>query len=88
MDIYQSARLVGASGNLQKNKGVMFTGAAGNTCDVRVKGLSAGDGDSQTGWVTSTIRLTIAGSLENAPIILPIAVYGATLGTGSLYELN
>jgi hypothetical protein len=50
--------------------------------------VSAGDGDSQTGWVTSTIRLTIAGSLENAPIILPIAVYGATLGTGSLYELN
>lgn len=88
MDIYQSARLVGASGFLQKNKGVMFTGVAGNTCDIQVRGLSAGDGAAQTGWVTSTIRLTIVANAANDPIILPIAVYGATLGTGSLYELN
>ena len=83
---YKSARIVGASGNLQKNKGVLFQGSNGNTCDVRVKGVSAGTGPDQTGWITSTVRLTIP--TTNDFVILPVTVFGATLGTGTLYELN
>lgn len=80
MDIYQSARLVGASGNLRKNKGVMLVGVSGNGCQLRVNGLSGGN------WVTSTVGLTL--TTGNNLTIFPIPVYGVTLGNGQLFELN
>lgn len=79
MDIYQNARLITSSGNLKKNKGVMLVGVSGNGCQLRVNGLSGSN------WVTSTVGLT----LTNNPVqIVPVVVYGVTLGTGQLFELN
>jgi hypothetical protein len=77
---YKSARLVGASGKLQKNKGVMFIGTNNQTCTLGFKGLSGGN------WVDSSVTLTL--TTTQLSIIIPVQVYGATLGTGSLFELN
>ena len=77
---YKSARLIGASGKLQKNKGVMFVGADTNTCKLQFKGLSGGN------WVDSTATLTL--TTAELSIIIPVQVYGVTLGAGSVFELN
>ena len=77
---YKSARLIGASGKLQKNKGVMFVGADTNTCKLQFKGLSGGN------WVDSTATLTL--TTAELSIIIPVQVYGCTLTSGSLFELN
>lgn len=79
MDIYKSARQVTASGSLQKNKGVMLVGAAGDGCQLRLKGLSLGN------WVNYTAGLTLGAAGAQ---IIPVQVYGVTLGTGALFELN
>ena len=79
MDIYKSARLIGASGNLKKNKGVMFVGVSGSACQLRVNGLSGSD------WVTSTAGVTLTGQ---SVMVIPVSVYGVTLGSGQLFELN
>jgi hypothetical protein len=77
---YKSARLIGASGKLQKNKGVMFVGDDTNTCKLQFKGLSGGN------WVDSTATLTL--TTAQLSVIIPIQVYGCTLTSGSLFELN
>jgi hypothetical protein len=77
---YKSARLIGASGKLQKNKGVMFVGASTNTCQLQFKGLSGGN------WVDSSATLTLTAS--QLSVIIPVQVYGCTLTSGSLFELN
>jgi hypothetical protein len=77
---YKSARLVGASGKLNKNKGVMFIGADGNSTTLGFKGLSGGN------WVDSTATLTLTTGQRS--VIIPVSVYGVTLGTGSVFELN
>lgn len=78
---YKSARLIGASGKLQKNKGVMFVStSAGQNCTLGFKGLSGGN------WVDSTALLTSA--TGQLCIIVPVQVYGVTLGSGSVFELN
>ena len=79
-NLYQSARLVGASGLLKKNKGIMLVGIGGNACQLRFRGLSGGS------WIESTAGLTL-GTTESVAII-PVAVYGVTLGSGSVFELN
>jgi hypothetical protein len=76
---YKSARLIGASGKLQKNKGVMVVGTSSNV-QLRFRGLSGGN------WVESST--TVNGSADNAVIIVPIQVYGVTLSAGSVFELN
>lgn len=77
---YKSARLIGASGKLQKNKGVMFIGTTNQTCTLGFKGLSGGN------WVDSSVTLTLSdGDLS---IIIPVQVYGVTLNAGSVFELN
>ena len=79
-DQYNSARRVGASGLLKKNKGIMLAGKSGDACQARLRGLSGGD------WVTSTVGITLGAS---EIIILPIQVYGVTLGSGgAVFELN
>jgi len=77
---YKSARLIGASGKLQKNKGVMFIGGNGNACTLGFKGLSGGN------WVDSSVTLTL--TTAELSIIIPVQVYGCTLTSGSLFELN
>ena len=77
---YKSARLIGASGKLQKNKGVMFIGGNNNTCTLGFKGLSGGN------WVDSSVTLTL--TTAELSIIIPVQVYGVTLGAGSVFELN
>ena len=77
---YKSARLIGASGKLQKNKGVMLVGASGENCQLQFKGLSGGN------WVDSSAGLTLATGQICA--IIPVQTYGCTLGTGKLFELN
>ena len=77
---YKSARLVSASGRLNKNKGVMFIGADGNNTILGFKGLSGGN------WVDSTVTLTLTTGQRS--VIIPVSVYGVTLGTGSVFELN
>jgi len=76
---YKSARLIGASGLLNKNKGIMVVGTGGSV-SVRLRGLSGGN------WVTST---TTVQSTTSCPVtIVPIQVYGVTLSAGDVYELN
>jgi hypothetical protein len=77
---YKSARLIGASGKLQKNKGVMLVGAAGENCQLQFKGLSGGS------WVDSFTTLTLGTAQLYA--IIPVQTYGCTLATGKLFELN
>lgn len=79
MDIYKNARQVTVSGPLQKNKGVMLVGAAGDGCQLRFKGLSLGN------WIDYSAGLTLA---TVGAQIIPVQVYGVTLGTGRLFELN
>ena len=76
---YKSARLIGASGKLQKNKGVMVVGSP-SSVQLRFRGLSGGN------WVESST--TVIGSADTIVIIVPIQVYGVTLSTGSVFELN
>lgn len=77
---YKSARLIGASGKLQKNKGVMLVGAANDNCQLQFKGLSGGN------WVDSFTTLTLGTAQLYA--IIPVQVYGCTLASGKLFELN
>ena len=77
---YKSARLIGASGKLQKNKGVMLVGIATEGCQLQFKGLSGGN------WVNSSAGLTLATGQICA--IIPVQTYGCTLGSGKLFELN
>jgi hypothetical protein len=77
---YKSARLIGASGKLQKNKGVMFIGSVNQNCILGFKGLSGGN------WVDSTVTLTL--TTAQLSVIIPVQVYGCTLTSGSLFELN
>ena len=78
MDIYKSARRIAASGKLKKNKGIMLIGAASAT--VEFQGISGGD------WI-STGALGVTGAAGTVTVI-PIPVYGITLGSGSVLELN
>jgi hypothetical protein len=78
-DQYQSARLVGSSGNLNKNKGVMVVGVSGNGCQLRVRGLSGGN------WINNTMGITLQGQPF---VVVPVPVYGITLGSASVFELN
>jgi hypothetical protein len=78
MDIYKSARLIGASGKLKKNKGIMLVGAA--SAIVEFQGMSGGN------WV-STGSLGVTG-LAGTVTVIPVSVYGITLSTGSVLELN
>jgi hypothetical protein len=77
---YKSARLIGASGRLNKNKGVMFIGGDTNSTTLGFKGLSGGN------WVDSTVTLTL--TTGQRCVIIPVQVYGVTLSTGSVFELN
>jgi len=77
---YKSARLVSASGRLNKNKGVMFIGSNTNSTILGFKGLSGGN------WVDSTVTLTL--TTAQLSVIIPVSVYGCTLTSGSLFELN
>lgn len=77
---YKSAKIVAASGNLTKNKGVMLIGVAGNACQLRFKGLSGGN------YTDYSAGLTLA--TGQSVVIVPVSVYGATLGSGQLFELN
>jgi hypothetical protein len=79
-DQYKSARLVSASGKLQKNKGVMLVGVSGDACQLQLKGMSGG------AWVDSSVGLTL-GTGQNSAFV-PIQTYGCTLGSGKLFELN
>lgn len=79
MDIYKSAKLVAASGKLQVNKGVMLIGAANDGCQLKFRGLSAGS------WYEYSAGLTLGAAGAQ---ILPVQVYGVTLGSGKLFELN
>ena len=91
---YKSARLIGASGKLQKNKGVMLVGASGENCQLQFKGLSAGttilglNGLSGGNWVNSQASVVIQSSPQNPVIIVPVQVYGITLGSAAVFELN
>jgi len=76
---YKSARLIGASGLLRKNKGVMVVGSS-SSAQVKLRGLSGGN------WVESTT--TVAGNVANTVIIIPVQVYGVTLSAGDVFELN
>jgi len=79
MDIYQSARLISASGPLQKNKGIMLVGAASGLL-VKMTGLSAGN------RVVSSTGIT---GIANEVTIIPVQITGVTLGSsGTVYELN
>lgn len=78
MDLYKSARLISANGKLQKNKGIMLLGTAAAT--IQFKGMSGAD------WVTSTVGVT--GNAAAPVTIIPVSVYGITLGGGSVFELN
>jgi len=78
MDIYKSARLIAASGKLKKNKGIMLIGAASAT--VEFQGISG------QAWI-STGPLGVTG-LTGTVTVIPVAVYGITLGSGSILELN
>ena len=77
---YKSARLIGASGKLQKNKGVMLVGAG--TTILGLNGLSGGN------WVNSQASVVIQSSPQNPVIIVPVQVYGITLGSAAVFELN
>lgn len=76
-DIYKSARKISANGKLKKNKGVMLIGAASATLEFQ--GLSGGSYVSFTSGVTG---------LASSVTIIPVIVYGITLGSGDIYELN
>ena len=79
MDIYQSARLISASGTLQKNKGIMLLGASSGIL-VKMTGLSGGN------RVVSSVGIT---GIANQVTIIPVQVTGVTLGaSGTVYELN
>lgn len=76
-DIYKSARKISANGKLKKNKGVMLIGAASATLEFQ--GLSGGSYVSFTSSVTGT---------STGVTIIPVIVYGITLSSGDVYELN
>lgn len=76
---YKSARLIGASGKLQKNKGVMIVGLAPNVT-LKFKGLSGGN------WVDSSA--VISGTQTKLVTIVPIQVYEVTISAGTVFELN
>jgi hypothetical protein len=76
---YKSARLIGASGLLKKNKGVMVVGAS-SSVQLKLRGLSGGN------WIESST--TVAGNAANTVIIVPVQVYGVTLSGGDVFELN
>jgi|LakMenE18May11ns_1017448.scaffolds.fasta_scaffold9928956_2 hypothetical protein len=79
MDIYQSARLISASGTLQKNKGIMLLGASSGIL-VKMTGLSGGN------RVVSSVGVT---GVANDIRIIPVQIIGITLGaSGTVYELN
>ena len=77
---YKSARLIGANGLLKKNKGVMLVGAG--TTILGFKGLSGGT------WVDSIATVVIPASTTNPAVIIPVSVYGITLGSAAAFELN
>lgn len=76
---YKSARLIGASGKLQKNKGVMVLGSNASVT-LKLKGLSGGN------WVESSA--VVACGADHKVIIVPVQVYEVTLSSGSVFELN
>jgi hypothetical protein len=76
---YKSARLIGASGALNKNKGVMLVGAS-SSCTLKLRGISGG------AWLDQTMGLTL--TAQESFRIVPTQVYGVTLGSGTLFELN
>ena len=75
---YKSARLIGANGKLQKNKGVMIVG--NGTTILGLNGLSGGN------WVESSAVVTTG--TEHKVIIVPVQVYEVTLNLGTVFELN
>jgi hypothetical protein len=78
-DQYKSAKLISASGRLNKNKGVMVVGVSGAGCQLKVKGLSGGN------WIDNTMGITLQGQPF---VVVPVPVYGITLGTSAAFELN
>jgi hypothetical protein len=77
---YKSARLIGASGLLKKNKGVMLVGAG--TTILGFKGLSGG------AWVDSIATVIIPASTTNPAVMIPVSVYGITLSGTAAFEIN
>ena len=75
---YKSARLISANGKLQKNKGVMIVG--NGTTILGLNGLSGGN------WVNSQASIVTASG--SSTIIIPVMVYGITLGSAAAFELN
>jgi hypothetical protein len=76
MDIYKSARKIAANGKLKNNKGVMLIGSASATLEFR--------GVSGENWSSSTSTITGSGPFT----IIPVSVYGVTVASGDVYELN
>ena len=79
MDIYQSARLIAGNGNLNKNKGVMIVGAGGNPV-LNVRGMS--------GPNVINSQITVTTNAASPVIIVPVPVYGITLNSATVLELN
>jgi hypothetical protein len=77
---YKSARLIGASGLLKKNKGVMLVG--NGTTILGLNGLSGGN------WVNSQATIVIPSTPQNPVVVVPVMVYGITLGNSAAFELN
>jgi len=76
MDIYKSARKIAANGKLKNNKGVMLIGNASATLEFR--------GISGENWSSSASTITGSGAFT----IIPVSVYGVTVASGDVYELN
>lgn len=81
-DKYESAKIITVSGATPKNKGFIFIGSTGQTCGVKFRSANS-DGS----WSDQPLNLTI-GTNYTSGTVVPVSIYGATAGTGSLFLLN